>query len=79
MEKSITTRAYAELLRVLREARAEAGLSQQQLADRLNEPQSFVSKYESGTRRLDLVELHAIAAALDISLASLVKRFEEDL
>ena len=79
MEKSITTGAYAELIRVLRDARVEAGISQQQLAERLDEPQSFVSKYESGSRRLDLVELREIANALGLSLSVLVKRFEEKL
>ncbi len=79
MEKSITTGAYAELIRVLRDARVEAGISQQQLADRLEEPQSFVSKYESGSRRLDLVELREIANALGLSLSTLVKRFEANL
>ncbi|GAB4685997.1 helix-turn-helix domain-containing protein [Mycobacterium avium] len=79
MEKSITTAAYAELIRVLRDARVEAGMSQHQLAERLDEPQSFVSKYESGSRRLDLVELREIACALGLSLSSLVKRFEASL
>jgi transcriptional regulator with XRE-family HTH domain len=79
VEKSITTGAYAELIRVLRDARVEAGISQQQLADRLEEPQSFVSKYESGSRRLDLVELREIANALGLSLSTLVKRFEANL
>lgn len=79
MDKSITTKAYAELVRVLRDARAEAGMSQQHLADLLGEPQSFVSKYESGTRRLDLVELREIAVALGLSLESVVARFEANL
>lgn len=79
MDKSITTKAYAELVRVLRDARAEADMSQQQLADRLGEPQSFVSKYESGTRRLDLIELREIGIALGLSLDSLIARFEESL
>ncbi|MGC5247063.1 helix-turn-helix domain-containing protein [Gordonia sp. DT219] len=77
MDKSITTQAHARLLAVLREARSEAGLSQHQLADRLDEPQSFVSKYESGTRRLDLVELCAISSALGLPLQALIRRFEE--
>ena len=79
MDKSITTQAYARLLRVLRDARTTAGVSQQELADRLGEPQSFVSKYESGTRRLDLVELREIATALGVPLGTLVSRFEENL
>ena len=79
MDKSITTRAYGELLRLLREARAEAGLSQSQLAELLGEPQSFVSKYESGTRRLDLVELREITEALGVELSALIARFEDAL
>ncbi len=79
MEKSIGTHAQAHLRHVLRTARLEAGLSQHELAERLGEPQSFVSKYESGVRRLDLLELRQIAVALDISLTSLVQRFEDGL
>jgi len=66
-------------LRLLREARAEAGLSQSQLAELLGEPQSFVSKYESGTRRLDLVELREITEALGVELSALIARFEDAL
>lgn len=79
MDKSITTGAYAELIGVLRDARVEAGISQQELAVRLEEPQSFVSKYESGSRRLDLIELREIANALGLSLSVLVTRFEAKL
>ncbi len=45
-------------------ARHAAGLTQQQLAKRLGRPQSFVAKYEGGERRVDVVELFEIAAAL---------------
>lgn len=64
------------LCRVLRQARQRAGLRQTQLAACLGTPQSFISKYEAGQRRLDLIELAAICAALDISLATLVEAFE---
>lgn len=79
MDKSITTEAYAGLIRILRDARVEAAISQQQLAELLHEPQSFVSKYESGSRRLDLIELREIANSLGLSLSSLVQRFEASL
>jgi transcriptional regulator with XRE-family HTH domain len=52
------------------------GLSQVDLARRLRRPQSFVSKYESGQRRLDLIELRAISRALGVDLLDLVRRFE---
>lgn len=43
---------------------------------RLGRPQSFVSKYESGERRLDLIELADVCSALEISLGRLVADFE---
>lgn len=48
-------------LRCLRRAREKAGLSQSEVARRLARPQSFVSKCESGERRVDLVEMRAFA------------------
>jgi DNA-binding XRE family transcriptional regulator len=62
------------LLDALREARSEVGLTQAELAARLGRPQSFVSKYESGERRLDLIELSEVCAALGISLENFVSR-----
>ena len=64
------------LQKLLRDIRAEAGIRQVELARRLGKPQSYISKYESGERRLDLVELHDICAAIGVSLADLVRRFE---
>jgi transcriptional regulator with XRE-family HTH domain len=49
--------AYRRFLARLRRARSEAGLTQVQVARRLGRPQSFVSKCESGERRIDVVEL----------------------
>lgn len=63
-------------MRLLRKIRLEADLRQQDLAERLNRPQSFVSKYESGERRLDLLEVRAICEACDTSLPAFVRRFE---
>lgn len=61
---------------LLRELRRSTGLRQSELAERLGRPQSFVSKYESGERRLDLVELKAICAALGTTLTRFVEQFE---
>lgn len=55
------SREYAAFLRRLKRARAEAGLTQNAVARRLGKPQSFVSKCESGERRVDVVELQAFA------------------
>lgn len=50
---------YQRFLKRLRAARREAGLTQAEVARRLGRPQSFVSKCESGERRVDVVELAA--------------------
>jgi transcriptional regulator with XRE-family HTH domain len=51
------TRNYRLFLELLIKARKDAGVTQEQLAKRLNRPQSFVSKCENGERRLDVIEL----------------------
>ena len=53
---------YREFLERLRSARHDAGLTQQEVARTLGKPQSFVSKCESGERRVDVVELEHFAA-----------------
>jgi transcriptional regulator with XRE-family HTH domain len=52
---------YRRFLQRLKAAREAAGLTQAQVAKRLGRPQSFVSKCESGERRVDVVELKAFA------------------
>jgi transcriptional regulator with XRE-family HTH domain len=79
MPKSIFTPEHKKLQRLLRQARLAAGLRQEDLAEYLGRPQSFVSKYERGERRLDLVELRQICQAVGIPLADFAKRFEESL
>lgn len=65
-----------QLLKVIRE---EKGLLQREVAERLGVPQSFVSKYESGERRIDLPELRRIATVLDVPFETLLQRFEDML
>jgi transcriptional regulator with XRE-family HTH domain len=64
MTASVFSPRYRKLRQLLTEARVERGLSQTALADRLNRPQTFVSKYERGERRLDLVEFLEIVDVL---------------
>jgi transcriptional regulator with XRE-family HTH domain len=63
------------LQKLLREMRLEAGLMQTDIAKRLSVDQSFVSRYERGERRLDLVELADICTACDSSLVELIRLF----
>jgi transcriptional regulator with XRE-family HTH domain len=57
MGSSVHSNRYKAFLKRLRAARLEAGLTQVEVAQQLNQPQSFVSKCESGERRVDVVEL----------------------
>lgn len=61
MGKSIYTKNYKEIISRLKQARADTGLSQQAVADKLGKPQSYVSKIESGERRLDVAEMKKFA------------------
>jgi len=78
MVKSLSSKEGEKLTALLRSIRSEAGLTQSDVAGKLELPQSFVSKYESGERRLDLVELSRICKALGISLGDFVRRFEKE-
>jgi len=61
MASPTRTPRYREFLERLRRARREARLSQVQVAELLRRPQSYVSKCESGERRVDVVELEEFA------------------
>jgi transcriptional regulator with XRE-family HTH domain len=54
-------RHYRQFLERLKQARKGAGLTQAEVARRLSRPQSFISKFETGERRLDFVELQYLA------------------
>ena len=79
MDKSIHTDEYELLVDLLREARASAGLTQVELAKKLKQSQSFVSKMEVGERRLDLVQLRTVCIALGTTLPEFVAKWEERL
>ena len=79
MEKSIYTREYAALTRLLCEAREEAGITQVELAEKLGQSQSFVSKFERGDRRLDVVQLRTVCQTLGLTLPEFVDRLETAL
>jgi transcriptional regulator with XRE-family HTH domain len=68
-----------KLLLLLREVRKKSAIRQIDLANQLNVPQSFISKYESGARNLDILELRRICKLMGISLQDFVKKLEESL
>jgi transcriptional regulator with XRE-family HTH domain len=72
VSKGFHDQRYRKLIEKLVDARRTVGLTQTELADRLGKRQQFVSKYEGGERRLDIVELVDIAVALGLDPANLV-------
>ena len=72
-------RAGEALLQMLRAVREEAGLTQVELAAKLGQTQSFVSKIERGDRRLDIVQLRTVCQVFGLSLQAFVKRWEAEL
>lgn len=83
MTKSVFTTRYDEFRRLLIQTRKDAGVTQVDLAKRLSRPQSFVSKFERGERRLDVIEFLDIAEALDTDphkfLTNLAQQPQQDI
>jgi transcriptional regulator with XRE-family HTH domain len=79
MEKSIYSRDYSSFLKQLRKARIDSSLTQADLAKRLGQTQSFISKVERGERRLDVVELRSICSALGVPFPSFAEQLEKTL
>ncbi len=75
--KSVFTKKYDRFRLLMIEARKGAGLTQAQLAQKLCRPQSFVSKYERGERRLDVVEFLEVARAIGIDALEFIKRLDD--
>lgn len=71
MPKSVFTDANAVVVEELVAARKAAGMRQQDLAQRLGKPQSFISRIEGGQRRVDVLEFYAIARAMKADPAEL--------
>ena len=74
MTKSVFTDRYRLFLQLLIQARQEKNVTQVQLAQMLKKPQSYVSKYESGERRLDVVEFLDITDRLELDAAEFIRR-----
>lgn len=72
MSRSSRSPRQARLQELLISKRTAAGLSQEEVARRLRRPQSFVSKYETGERRLDVVELIELAEAIGFDARKLM-------
>ncbi|QRN35110.1 helix-turn-helix domain-containing protein [Pectobacterium brasiliense] len=71
---SIYSNEYQSVIKILREARIEKGMTQENLANALGRPQSFVAKIENGERRLDVVEFAHIAHLLSVDTSTVLEK-----
>lgn len=76
MTRSVFSKQYDLLRQLLVTARQRSELTQAQVATKLNKPQSFVSKYERGERRLDVIEFLEVTRALGVDPSSMIERIE---
>lgn len=74
---SIYSDEYQFVIKTLREARIAQGITQENLARKLERPQSFVAKFENGERRLDIVEFINISYLLSLDPMPIVKEISE--
>jgi len=74
MKKSRFTKRYDRVLKTLRTARKAAGLTQVQVAKRFGTHASFVSKCESGERRIDVVELSEFCKVYGIAMSEFLRQ-----
>jgi DNA-binding XRE family transcriptional regulator len=78
-EEGLPLRWRGRLVSRLREMRIEAGLTQMDLAARIEKDQAHISRYESGQRKLDVLEVREICQAIGVAWAEFVKRVEKAL
>jgi transcriptional regulator with XRE-family HTH domain len=72
--KSVFTKQYQLLLNLLIDLREKKGLSQRELSKKLKRVQTYVSKYERGERRLDVIEFLEIVKALEADPQKVIKQ-----
>jgi len=79
VKKSIYNKEYKYFVQVFTECRTKAGLLQVDLAKKLGVHQSFVSKIETGQRKVDIIELREICTHLNITLKEFIIRLEKEI
>ncbi|MDR3628353.1 MAG: helix-turn-helix transcriptional regulator [Ignavibacteriaceae bacterium] len=77
MKKSFNSKEHKILVELLYQLRVSSGLRQSDLADMLKVPQSFISKIESGERRIDLIELRTILRCFKTNIIELSIELEK--
>ncbi|QCW25965.1 helix-turn-helix domain-containing protein [Lysobacter enzymogenes] len=76
---TLYTKENEVLSRLIREMRTAAGLTQAACAEALGKPQSYVSKIEGGTQRIDVLQLRDYCHVCGVSLPMFIKQFESSI
>ena len=79
VSSSLRDSQYRRIIDRLRAARIELGLTQAELARRLNRPQSFIAKIERCERRLDVIEFLNVAKSLNTDPLPMIEDIFEEL
>lgn len=77
MKKTLYSDEQQVFLALLRQIRHERGLTQAVMAKRLSVPQSFISDYETGSRKLDTLQMRQVCEAMETTLPEFAARLEE--
>ncbi|MGB8667160.1 MAG: helix-turn-helix transcriptional regulator [Serratia inhibens] len=70
---SVYSTEYQLVIKILRDARIEKGITQTKLAEALGRPQSFIAKVENGERKLDVVEFAVMARLLGVDAGAVLE------
>lgn len=79
MPNSMHSQKYQIFREMLVDARLKSGLTQMQLAQKINKPQSYVSKYERGERRLDFTEFIEVVIAFKMNINVFIERYQKSI
>lgn len=77
MTRALHSHTYKRLRRSLQQARADAGMTQAQVAARMRRPQSFVSKIENGERHINVVEFIQLCRAIGVAPSDVMAQFDD--
>jgi len=70
---------YDVFINLLKKKRIEKGLTQLNIAESIGKPQSFVSKYESGQRKINVVEFIDICCAINVDPSLFIEEIKKEL
>lgn len=79
MPNSMHSQKYQIFREMLVAARVKTNLTQVQVAEKINKPQSYISKYECGERRLDFTEFVELAIVFEMDIAEFIAQYKQKL